>query len=225
MSAGTHVRACTRRALTAGSHACTHPAGKAPWRASNVAVGTRGQLVLQVTRSGSGFTAGQAVLDRSLGFGDYVFVTSTPPARLHHGLAASPMIYASRTNEFDIAFSRWANKRGPNAQYVVHPAVRSPPRRFNVTTAQSATGLLTHRLRWSGGSKPSQLRFEMYAANGQLLQLWTPTSEWQWRTCEWRCLAACRPCAVAHAPCHAPTAHCRCCHIQRATTLRQALSA
>eukprot|EP00775_Hariotina_reticulata_P003088 gene3088-3367_t len=77
---------------------------------TNVLVNQAGQLVLQVTRTATTptttYTSGEVFLDRSLGFGDYIFVVQTPASAIHHKLVASPFIYADDNREFDIEYAR-----------------------------------------------------------------------------------------------------------------------
>jgi hypothetical protein len=121
------------------------------------------------------FTCGEAILNRSLGLGDYVFVTTTDPVALHPSLVASAFLYDSDANEFDvIEHSRWSMPESANSQYVVQPWQTNQPYRFNLSG-----GIFTHRLRWAGPTSQSAVTFETYGGAedepGALLASWTAT--------------------------------------------------
>lgn len=167
-----------------GSHFCWYrrdsggsPVGPGPnvFTPSNVALDSSGRLTLSVRREAHGLTCGEVFLNRSLGLGDYVFVTTTDPAALHPSLVASAFLYATDTQEFDvIEHSRWSWPSSANSQFVVQPWQTSPPHRFNLSGS-----LFTHRLRWAGTTSPSEVTFETYAGAGAepggLLASWTAT--------------------------------------------------
>ncbi|WIA39888.1 hypothetical protein OEZ86_013330 [Tetradesmus obliquus] len=152
----------------------THP-GPNVFSSSNVAV-ANGQLSLRVVKSGKGKSAksssAEVALDRSLGHGTYVFEIDSNPSLLHQNLVGAALILQDDQRDFKVAeMSRWGVPDIPNTQYVVQPYQTNPPHRFNVSQAR-----VSHRLRWSGSSDPSQLAFDSWAADsGALLQSWTGT--------------------------------------------------
>lgn len=135
-----------------------------------------GQLSLRVVKSGKGKSAksssAEVALDRSLGHGTYVFEIDSNPSLLHQNLVGAALILQDDQRDFKVAeMSRWGVPDIPNTQYVVQPYQTNPPHRFNVSQAR-----VSHRLRWSGSSDPSQLAFDSWAADsGALLQSWTGT--------------------------------------------------
>jgi len=80
------------------------------FNSSNVLLNQAGQLVLQVTRTATTpvttYTSGEVFLDRSLGYGDYIFVVQTAASAIHPKLVASPFIYADDNREFDIEYAK-----------------------------------------------------------------------------------------------------------------------
>lgn len=161
------------------------------WNPANVAVNTATsppQLLVQVTASTAsqrGYYSAEAVIDRPLGHGDYVFTIATDPALATAAspwLVAAPFIYSTDEEEIDMEFTKWGSPAASfTAQYVVQPspAVAGAGdiylNRFMLAGADT-----THRIRWT----PTEVSFESWSAAGVRLnfatadkgnRFWDPT--------------------------------------------------
>jgi hypothetical protein len=150
---------CWRRKYSLGT-----PAGPGPniFSPSNVLVTSNGDLRLRIDRVRGSWRSGEAILNRSLGLGDYVWVLRSDPNKMDRNLVWALFLYADDTREIDIEFSRWSDPgRTANAQYTLQPWTRNGTQRFFVIKG----GRSTHRIRWSGFRNPGEFRFESWNAS------------------------------------------------------------
>ena len=111
----------------------------------------KGALHLRISQDGMGWTAAEAILTRSLGYGSYSFVVRdvsrlAPPVVM--GLFTWDDVAGDhRYREMDIEISRWGEPKNANGQFVVQPYYVPA----NVSRFQAPAGTLTQTLRWEVG--------------------------------------------------------------------------
>jgi len=132
--------------------------------ADHVRVDEDGALHLRIARREGRWTASEVVLERSLGYGRYVFtvrgdVDQLDPAAVLGLFTWDPFADAPH-RELDIEFSRWGDPdAGSNAQFVVQPfSAPGHLERFRVEP-QGAPPLTTNLIEWT----PGRVRFAIYA--------------------------------------------------------------
>ncbi|KAF8062893.1 VAD1 [Scenedesmus sp. PABB004] len=164
--------------------------GNVEYRATNTYVEARtGRLALRVNRlpaagvkaagggggggggapkAGGGAPAacGEVFLDRSLGYGDYVWEVETGAAALSPSVVGSAFIYESEDAAYDVEYGRWGDPAAVPLQYVQHPApaAAATGHRF----APAAGGRMTHRVRWA----PGGVTYETWDDAGELVHSW-----------------------------------------------------
>jgi hypothetical protein len=118
---------------------------------SNVWIDKNGYLHLRMEEHDGLWTCAEVSLNRSLGYGSYIFVVQDTG---HFGPSAALGLYTNddfRTDgvpgELDIELSRWGIADSKNAQYIVQPFYVPE----NVSRFTAPAGVLTHMLRWESG--------------------------------------------------------------------------
>ncbi len=140
---------------------------------SNVRVDESGALRLALTQEGGEWYCAKVSLQRSLGYGRYVFTVSRRVDLLEPGVMGALFIYEDDSNEIDIEFTG-AGK----AQYVVQPHYeKGNLRSFDLDMEGDFT---THVIDWS----PDRIVFSSYHGHylndteeGSLIARWTYTGD------------------------------------------------
>ena len=156
--------------------------------ASAAWVDASGQLNLTIHNIGGNWYSSEVVLDRPLGYGDYVFTTrgrlDTLDPNTVFGLFLweygpcydEGFLWWNPYNEIDVEFSRWGSPTNANAQFVAQPASTGGNiHRFNV--AFGDTELVSHAMRW----QPHSVEYRSWRGGpdaespASLIDAWTYT--------------------------------------------------
>lgn len=140
---------------------------------SNVRVDESGALRLALTRRGGEWYCAEVSLQRSLGYGRYVFTVSSRVDLLEPGVMGALFVYEDDAHEIDIEFTG-----AGEAQYVVQPHYeRGNLRGFDLDLEGDFT---THVIDWS----PNRIVFSSYHGHylndpeeGRLIARWTYTGD------------------------------------------------
>jgi hypothetical protein len=118
---------------------------------ANAWVDSDGLMHLTLRESDGGWTSGEVILTRSLGYGTYTFtvrdIGHLDPAAAFGMLTWDEEGAQQNYRELDIEISQWGDRNIPNAQYVVQPYYIPA----NVARFSAPSGTLTHSLRWEPG--------------------------------------------------------------------------
>ena len=97
---------------------------------------------------------------KSLGYGRYLFLLSTPPDAIDPRSVIGMFVYANDANEIDIELSRWGERRKyPLHQFVVQPAHRKGNKERRDYRSRSTKS--AHGFRW----RPEGILFESFAGH------------------------------------------------------------
>ncbi len=141
---------------------------------NNVAVDAAGRLHLRITQAANKWYCAEIVSQRTLGRGQYVFHTETPPDSLDPqvvlGLFTWSDAPADAHREIDIEWARWGDDADTNnAQYVVQP-FDQPGHLLRIRTPPGVTNS-THVFDW----QTNQVGFTTLAGTNVIAQ-WTATA-------------------------------------------------
>jgi len=141
-------------------------------------------------RQGSGgqWFASEVVLQRSLGYGTYIFQTNSRVDTLDYNLVAGLFTWDSKVphpghHEMDVEFARWKDpQNATNAQFVLQPCSQCPGCANNCSRFQvgltKANKYLTLFMTWSPGSVDFKAYRGLYWDNpsaSALIHQWTRT--------------------------------------------------
>jgi len=114
----------------------------------NVWLDDKDRLHLAITPADGGWRCAEVVADKSLGYGEYVWVVSGDLPALDRRAVLGLFTYENESREIDFEFSRWGDSTKPNAQFVVQPyTVKGNMHRFDTGNAK----VLTVSLLWRNG--------------------------------------------------------------------------
>ncbi len=133
----------------------------------SVWVDDNGQLHLKVRYENGVWYCSEVYLQKSLGYGKYIFHMATRPDLLKPMLVNGLFLYQRDQREVDIEFTKWGDPaRTNNAQYVVSPSKQSGHMyRFPLSLGNDTS---THTIQWTS----STLQFQSYDGDN-LVQDWT----------------------------------------------------
>jgi hypothetical protein len=153
------------------------PAGPGPNyfsdKEEDVWVDAEGQLHLKIVQRDGRWYSTEVISTVSLGYGKYVFTTSSPVDKLNQNAVLGLFTWddtAPQYNyrEIDIEFSRWGEDNGQNSQYVVQPWDHAGNRyRFDSLLEGEYS---THSFEWS----PTSIEFSS-SDSGAEFQTWSYT--------------------------------------------------
>lgn len=96
-------------------------------------------LHLAVTQRRGTWRCAEVVAHQSLGYGEYRWVISGDLAALDPRVVLGLFLYEDDSNEIDFELSRWGQKTGANAQFVVQPPAKDRMTRFDTGSARVLT--------------------------------------------------------------------------------------
>jgi len=141
--------------VKSGSHLRPGPNN---WDENNVRVDQDGHLHLALTNRGSQWYCSQVSMVDRLGFGRYQFWVIGAIDQLDPNVVFGlfnyppPDVGPDGTNEIDIEFARWGNRKAPNANYTVYPAKTGFDRAHACFSMELNGDYTTHRFGWSSTS-------------------------------------------------------------------------
>ena len=122
------------------------------YRGDNAWTDSSGALHLRISKVSDGWSCAEVVLNRSLGYGTYVFVvrdiSHLEPAAVLSMTTFDDWGGEQFYREMDVEVSRWGDASNENnAQYVVEPYYRPG----NVDQFVAPSGTLTYSIQWEAG--------------------------------------------------------------------------
>ncbi|MGJ5814437.1 glycoside hydrolase family 16 protein [Paludibaculum fermentans] len=133
-----------------------------PYSAKNVWTDERGMLHMRISKGVDGWECGELYLERSLGYGSYVFVVrevaKLEPASVLGFFTWDDQEVDENHREIDIEISRWGDPGSKNSQFTIQPYYVP----VNVVRYMSPPGLITYSFRW----EPGRVAFKAQRGNG-----------------------------------------------------------
>jgi hypothetical protein len=118
---------------------------------SNVWTDQKGWLHLRITKEPEGWTGGEIILKRSLGYGTYSYVIhelpELEPATILSMVSWDPLDAGQHHRSFDILLGQFGDPAIKNAQYSILPS-NIPGNVYRFTVPR---GAFTHSVRWEQG--------------------------------------------------------------------------
>ncbi|WP_228486262.1 glycoside hydrolase family 16 protein [Paludibaculum fermentans] len=122
-----------------------------PYSAKNAWTDDRGRLHLQISKGADGWECAELSLERSLGYGSYVFVTrdvaSLEPSSVLGFFTWDDQGVEENHREIDIEISQWGDPGSKNSQFTIQPYYVP----VNVVRYLSPPGQITYSFRWEPG--------------------------------------------------------------------------
>ncbi|MCX6780329.1 MAG: hypothetical protein NT034_04105 [Candidatus Magasanikbacteria bacterium] len=108
--------------------------------AKEVFVDSTGRLHLLVSIQNGQWHSTEVYLDKSLGYGQYIFDIDSAVDKLDTNLVASPFLYQDDSHEIDIEYSYWQIPKSPNLHFSAQPyLVKGNIKSFNVNLDPGTT--------------------------------------------------------------------------------------
>jgi hypothetical protein len=157
-------------------------AGVCAGSASNVSIDSNGYLHLQISESGSTWTAAEVFTTDQLGFGTYQWQLDGPIDSYDKNVVVGLFPYgpaagigSDGTNEIDIEYSRWGYADGPNGDYTDYPASGTTIGELSYTFSLAGSTLSTSRFTWTTTSITSSLFDTLLAVSdaGNPIEHWS----------------------------------------------------
>lgn len=99
-----------------------------------------GRLHLTVSAQNGAWHSTEVYLNKSLGYGQYIFDIDSAVDKLDTNLVAAPFLYQDDTHELDIEYSYWQIPKSPNLHYSVQPySTKGNNKGFTVALANTTT--------------------------------------------------------------------------------------
>ena len=106
----------------------------------NVWLDEKGRLHLAITWADDRWQCAEVVANKSLGYGEYIWVVSGDLPTLDRRLVLGLFTYETTEKEIDFELSRWGKADQPNAQFVVQPyQAKDSTHRFDTAKAKVLT--------------------------------------------------------------------------------------
>ncbi|WP_321475559.1 glycoside hydrolase family 16 protein [uncultured Paludibaculum sp.] len=122
-----------------------------PYSAENAWTDAQGMLHLRISKSQDGWACAEVNLQRSLGYGSYVFVvkevTKLEPATVLGFFTWDDQGAEENNREIDIEISRWGDASSKNTQFAIQPYYVP----VNVVRFATPGGRVTYSFRWEPG--------------------------------------------------------------------------
>lgn len=133
-----------------------------PYSAKNAWTDSRGMLHMRVSRGLEGWECSEIQLERSLGYGSYVFVVkgvaNLEPASVLGFFTWDDQELEENHREIDIEISRWGDPASKNSQFTIQPYYVP----VNVVRYMSPPGQITYSFRW----EPGRVAFKAQQGDG-----------------------------------------------------------
>lgn len=133
-----------------------------PYSAKNAWTDSRGMLHLRVSKGLEGWECAEIQLERSLGYGSYVFVVNgvanLEPASVLGFFTWDEQGLEENHREIDIEISQWGDPSSKNSQFTIQPYYVP----VNVVRFMSPQGQITYSFRW----EPGRVAFKAQKGDG-----------------------------------------------------------
>ncbi|MGC4051775.1 MAG: glycoside hydrolase family 16 protein [Paludibaculum sp.] len=133
-----------------------------PYSSKNAWTDSRGMLHMRITKSPEGWECAEVQLERSLGYGSYVFVVNgvanLEPASVLGFFTWDDQGVEENHREIDIEISRWGDAASKNSQFTIQPYYVP----VNVVRYTSPPGQITYSFRW----EPGRVAFKAQQGDG-----------------------------------------------------------
>jgi hypothetical protein len=133
-----------------------------PYSARNAWTDSRGMLHMRISKGLDGWECAEIQLERSLGYGSYVFVVNgvanLEPASVLGFFTWDDQGVEENHREIDIEVSRWGDPASKNSQFTIQPYYVP----VNVVRFMSPPGQVTYSFRW----EPGRVAFKAQQGDG-----------------------------------------------------------